>query len=52
MEAEDAEKAHGEIDKFLEKYSWFCQPGPVEGKLSACFRLRGVGVGGEEVKSL
>lgn len=48
LEAEDAEKAHLDIDAFLARYSWFCQPGPVEGKLSAYFRLRGNG--GEQVK--
>lgn len=37
---ERAEKAHGEIDAFLAKYSWFCRPGPVEGKLSAYFRMQ------------
>lgn len=48
--AEQAEQAHKDIDAFLAKYSWFCQPRPVEGKLSAYFRLNGVGSGGEEVK--
>lgn len=52
VEAEgDAEKAHEEIDGFLAKYSWFCQAGPVEGKLSAYFRLRGGGDGGDGVKT-
>lgn len=41
LEAEDAEKAHRDIDAFLKKYSWFCESGSVEGKLSAYFRLRG-----------
>lgn len=48
--AEKAEQAHKDIDAFLAKYSWFCQPGPVEGKLSAYFRLNGVGTGGQSVK--
>ncbi|KAI9846088.1 MAG: hypothetical protein M1837_004344 [Sclerophora amabilis] len=42
LEAEDAGSAHREIDAFLRKYSWFCEGGgPVEGKLSAYFRLHG-----------
>lgn len=45
--AKTAERAHGDIDGFLEKYRWFCQAGPVEGKLSAYFRLRGGRVGHE-----
>lgn len=40
-DAEKAEEAHRDIDKFLARYSWFCQPGPVEGKLSAYFRVKG-----------
>lgn len=41
LEAADAAQAHEAIDAFLARYAWFCQAGPVEGKLSAYFRLRG-----------
>jgi thiamine-triphosphatase len=41
LEAADAEKAHGDIDKFLKRYAWFCEMGAVEGKLKAYFRLQG-----------
>ena len=39
LQAEDATLAHQDIDLFLQKYSWFCQQGSVEGKLSAYLRL-------------
>lgn len=42
LQAEDAERAHGEIDAFMAKYAWFFDKRNPTGKLSAYFRKKGV----------